>query len=174
MKYVLAENYLCFLTLLEMIIDDSTSYKITQHDIAEGFGIVVPQGYKININNVNFSSEENDYGVRISEKKLQDFFNMKGIRLNVKYLDGTRINEFDFDTRLARYLKENKYVIFAYSYGVLYNKRNHGSLGHVALLEKVCGENIIQIYDPGPDEVGIKEINILKMYDAMKKKVDYI
>lgn len=112
---------------------------------------------------------KNDYGIKISEDKLQEFFNEKGIWLRIKYLDGIRINELDLDVRFARYL----YVILAYSYGVLYNKSNHNT-GHLALLEKVSGKDIIQIYDPGSDEVGIKELSILKMYDAMKKGRVYI
>lgn len=34
----------------------------------------------------------------------------------------------------------------------------------------MSGEDIIQIYDPGPDEARVKEISVLKMYDAMRKK----
>lgn len=169
MRYVIAENYLCFLSLLEMIIEDATGLKITQQDLAEEFGLIVPHGYNIGINNIKSSSVENDYGVKIFEEKLQEFFDEKGIGLRIKYLDGTRINELDLDVKFTRYLKE-KNVILAYSYGVLYNKFNHDSLGHVALLEKVSGEDIIQIYDPGPDDAGVKEMCILKMYDAMRKK----
>ena len=73
MKYVIAENYLCFLSLLEMIIEDATSLKMTQQDLAEEFGITVPHGYKTEFNNIKFSSVENDYGVQISEEKLQEF-----------------------------------------------------------------------------------------------------
>lgn len=170
MKYVVAENYFCFLALLEMIIEDYTSIKITQQDMAEEFGIIVPEGYNASIKNIKYSSVENDYGVKISEEKLQKFFDENGISLSVKYIDGIRINETDFDVRLAKYLKTNKYVIFAFSYGMLYNKNNHSGLGHVSLLEKVIREDIIQIYDPGPDEVGVKETSIFKMYDAMRTK----
>lgn len=106
MKYVIAENYLCFLSLLEMIIEDATGLKITQQDLAEEFGIIVPHGYNIGINNIKFSSVENDYGVKISEEKLQEFFDEKEIGLRIKYLDGTRINELDLNVRFARYLKE--------------------------------------------------------------------
>lgn len=170
MKYIIAENYLCFLSLLEMILDDATSLKMTQQDLAEEFGIIIPNGYKTEISNIRFSSVENNYGVQISEERLQKFFDEKGIGLRVKYIDGTRINELDLDVRFEKYLKEKKYVILAYSYGMLYNKSNHNSLGHVALLEKVVGEDLIQIYDPGPDEAGVKKMGILKMYDAIRQK----
>lgn len=106
MKYVIAENYLCFLLLLEMIIEDAIGLKITQQDLAEEFGVIVSHGYNIGINNIKSSFIENDYGVKISEEKLQEFFAEKGIELRIKYLDGTRINELDLDVRFARYLKE--------------------------------------------------------------------
>lgn len=170
MKYVIAENYLCLLSLLEMIIEDATGLKITQRDLAEEFGITVPQDYKTELRNIKFSSVENDYGVEISEDKLQEFLDKKGIGLKARFIDGICINELDFDERLARYLEEKKYVILAYSYGELYNKCNHAILGHVALLQKVIGEGSIRIYDPGPDEAGIKEISIFKMYDAIRRK----
>ncbi|MDO5156389.1 MAG: hypothetical protein Q4D51_10535 [Eubacteriales bacterium] len=170
MNYVIAENYLCFLALLEMVIYEATGLKITQRQLAEEFGIIVPYGCKININNIMYSYVENDLGVMISEKRLQTFFDKNGIGLRIKYIDAIHINELDIDVRFGKYLREKKYVILAYSYGMLYNKFNHSSLGHVALLEEVRGEDIIQIYDPGPDEAGVKEISILRMYDAMRKK----
>ena len=51
MKNVIAENYLCFPALLEMIINDAFDMNISQFEIAEYFGIVVPCGYKRIINN---------------------------------------------------------------------------------------------------------------------------
>lgn len=170
MNYVIAKNYLCFLTLLEMIIEDFANIKITQQNIAEEFGITVPYGYKTEVNNVRFSSVENDFGVEISEKNLQNYFDKENLGLRVKYIDGLRISELDLDFRLKKYLEEQKYVILAYSYGILYNNYRYDSLGHVALLEKVIEDDVIQVYDPGPDKAGSKKINIFKMYDAMKKK----
>lgn len=170
MNYVVAKKYLCFLTLLEMILDDSVNLKMTQQDIAEEFGITVPLGYKIDVSNIQFSSVENDFGIEVSEERLQNFFDKKGIELKVKYIDGVCLNDIDLDIRMKRYLEEQKYVILAFSYGMLYNNCMHDALGHVALLEKVIGDDLVQIYDPGPDKAGIKKISILKLYDAMKRK----
>ena len=86
----------------------------------------------------------------------------------VKYIEGIHINEMEIDERFERYLDEGKYIVFAYSYGTLYNK--HGSLGHVALVKQVVRDGIIQIYDPGPDGAGEKEVSVSKMYDAMRVK----
>lgn len=170
MKYVVAENYLCFMALLEMIIEDSIGIRISQRDLAEEFSVTVPVDYVTDIKNVKYSSVENDYGVQVTEKKLQSFFNKNKLELSVKYIDGIHINELELDERFAKYLKEEKYVIFAHSYGSLYNKENCNNLGHVALLENIIRDGVVQIYDPGPDEAGIKQVNILKIYDAMRIK----
>ena len=86
----------------------------------------------------------------------------------VKYIEGIYINEMEIDERFERYLDEGKYIVFAYSYGTLYNNK-HDSLGHVALVKQVVRDGIIQIYDPGPDG-GEKEVSVLKMYDEMRVK----
>lgn len=170
MKYIVAENYLCFLSLLEMIIKDATAFNINQYDIAEELGIVVPYNYNIKISNIKYSNIDNDYGVNLSEEILQRFFTKKGIGLRTKYVDGLRINELEFDSELDKYIKEGKYVIFAFSYGFLYNLNNSITLGHAVLLEKVLDDNTIEIYDPGPDGSGHKKISILKMCYAMRIK----
>mgnify|MGYP001623916107 CR=1 FL=1 len=43
-------------------------------------------------------------------------------------------------------------------------------LGHVSLLEQVINDDLIQVYDPGPDAPGKKNVRISDMYDAMRKK----
>ena len=47
MKYVKAENYLCFLALLEMIIYELTNKKISQYELANFFGVFVPANNKL-------------------------------------------------------------------------------------------------------------------------------
>lgn len=170
MKYVIAENYLCFLALLEMIIGDATLSNVTQQEIAEELGVVVPYGYETDIKNKKYSNIENDYGVNVSEEAVQNLFVKMKLNLSIKYIDGVRLNEIDLDCKLTRYIKERKYIIFAFSYGALYDKKEHINLGHTVLLENLVDDNIIQIYDPGPDASGQKRINIFKMYDAMKVK----
>ena len=71
---------------------------------------------------------------------------------------------------LQEYLSQGKHVVFAFSYGVLYNKNPYFDLGHVSLLEQVINEDLIQVYDPGPDAPGKKNVRISDMYDAMRKK----
>jgi len=170
MQYVIAYNYLCLFALLEMIIKDSTTGAYTQKEMAEVFGVTVPYGYETDLNNVKYSANQNMYGAKLSAEMIQEYFDTHGIGLKISYIDGLRLPEIDIEERLADYLNKNKYIILAYSYGVLSNMSSYNALGHVALLEKVNKDDTIVIYDPGPREAGTKLVNIWKMYDAIQRK----
>lgn len=169
MNYVVADNYLCFLALLEMILREKGA-RITQYDLAEMTSVVIPEGYSVRIKNVRYSTCQDDYGVSVTPPTLRKVFSELGISIDVLYLDALRINEFELDELLQEYLSQGKYVVFAFSYGVLYNKNPYFDLGHVSLLEQVINDDLIQVYDPGPDAPGKKNVRISDMYDAMRKK----
>lgn len=69
-RKVVAENYLCFLALLEMVIENEQGVMITQYDMAEEFGVTIPVGYELNVNNICYSNNDNEYeyGVHLNEK----------------------------------------------------------------------------------------------------------
>ena len=169
MNYVVADNYLCVLALLEMIIKEK-GIPISQYDLAEITGVVVPDGYSLSIKNIRYSANQNDYGVCISPQILYQLFSQLGLILDVSYIDALRINELELDIILKQFISQGKYVMLAFSYGVLYNKMSYRTLGHVALLEQVINDDLIQIYDPGPDSPGIKNVRLSTMYDAMRYK----
>lgn len=169
MNYVIADNYLCFLALLEMILSEK-GLCISQYDLAEFTGIVVPEECSVSIKNVRFSTKQNDYGVSASPMLLQEVFRELGIAIDVLYLDALQIDELELDVLLYQYISQGKYVIFAFSYGVLYNKASYFDLGHVSLLEQIFGDDLIQIYDPGPNNPGKKNVRVSDMYAAMRKK----
>ena len=169
MNYVIADNYLCLFALLEMILKQN-NVNISQYELAEKAGITVPDGYKTEIKNVKYSSIQNDYGVAISTSLLQEIFDDVSVDIHVSYLDGLHTDEVGLTSVLRKRLAEGQYVILTFSYGVLYNKEQYADLGHASLLKKVLDEDWIQIYDPGPDSPGIKDVRISDMYEAMRKK----
>lgn len=169
MNYVVADNYLCFLALLEMILREKGA-KITQYDLAEMTSVVIPENYSVSIKNIRYSTSQNEYGVSVTPTMLRKIFSELGISIDVLFLDALQINEFELDKSLQAYLSQGKYVVFAFSYGVLYNKNSYFDLGHVSLLEQVINDDLIQVYDPGPDDPGKKNVRISDMYDAMRRK----
>ena len=170
MKYIIAEKFLCFLTLLEMIIDDIDQCEVTRFDLAETIGITVPVGYEINIKNKRYSNNPNEYGVNMSAEVILDIFKTNEIECSVKYIDGLSLKEEDMLDFIRRHFGQNKYIVFAFSYGRLYNKNELDELGHVSLLTGVVDDDTLKVYDPGPDGAGIKCINIDSMFWAMRKK----
>ena len=169
MDYVIADNYLCSLALLEMILKEN-GRNISQYDLAEIVGITVPEKYSGSVKNIVYSHDLNNYGVNLTPEKLCQFFAKNGVAVDVIYLDALRINEIELNVILEKYIEQGKYVVFAFSYGVLYGKTLLSNLGHVSLLERVISDDIIQIYDPGPDNSGVKCVRISDMYDAMRQK----
>ena len=58
MEYIQSENYLCFATLLEMILNDIGIQKYTRFDIAEELGITLPSSAQGLVNKANYSDDE--------------------------------------------------------------------------------------------------------------------
>lgn len=168
MREVIAENYLCFCALLEMIITDGQKIKITQYKIAEKFGVTIPYNYKINVKNVNFSCNTIEHGVHITESALNDFFCKEKINLHAKYLQVNPYEELFIDEYENKNLRLNKYIIYTYSYGYLFHFPDAFDVGHVALLQDVISDHELLIYDPGPKNSGLKNVNRHEMYDAIR------
>ncbi len=169
MKEIIAENYLCFLALIEMILEDliGETY-INQFYLAEYFGITVPHGCKTKIKNICYSDIDRELGVHLDENKLNFFFEETGIPLRASYIYVNPFVENDIDNYQCNNLRENSYVVYTYSYGGLYGIPDLYEIGHVALLDDVIGENCIRIYDPGPKHYGYKEINRHVLYEAIR------
>lgn len=127
-----------------MVIENEQGVMITQYDMAEEFGVTIPVGYELNVNNIYYSNNDNEYGVHLNEKILNEFFEKKNINIRATYF---HINPFE-DLEIDEYDKLD--------------------IGHVALLWDVVSENELLIYDSGPRNAGIKKVNRHNMYDAMR------
>lgn len=168
MKNVIAENYLCFPALLEMIICDAFDMNISQFEIGEHFGVVVPCGYKRIINNQLESSSSFDFGTHIDLEKIQEFFKKNRIKFKTNYYKINGVNDIFFADFIRKHLKHREYLICSYSYGILNGKENANELGHVSLITDVNVNDEILIYDPGPDGYGEKLVNDFHLYDAIR------
>ncbi len=167
-RYVIADNYLCFCALIEMILDDSYGIKVSQYELAEVFGVTFPTGTKTIIKNAKYSDKDNELGLHICLEEINHYFEINNIRLKLSY---RHINQFDTDeidefNKIS--FRKNKYIIYAFCYGKLFNKIDLYDIGHSVLLEEVLSDRIIKIYDPGPVGYGSKDVSRYEMYDAMR------
>lgn len=171
MEYIKADNELCMLALLQMIISDvKGELVIDQNELAEIFGVTIYKNSNTNIKNVSYTDNLMDIGVHIDENKLLDLFIKYDIPLNVKYYSRNPFDDYGLEDITESQINVNKYVVFTYSYGSLYDKPEWIKIGHVGLLENFIDTRTIRMYDPGPDDSGIKEIDLFKMYEAIEKR----
>ncbi len=164
MRFVLGENYLCFYSLLEIVLDDIGYYNWDQYSLANIFGVVLPNDYIISgVDNVNISDDERMYGAHINYIEINKFFEENKIPLKVSYILSNPYGEYDID---KEYLDE-KYCIYTYSYGSLYNEEDKRQIGHASLFLNYINDNEIEMYDPGPRGAGRKKVKLYRLYDAI-------
>ena len=171
MRLIIADNYLCFESLLEMILSDvNPSSHFTQTDLAELFGITIPKGEHTIIKNVHYSNNIEEYGTNVCVEDINNFFDINSIPLKLTFLSSNHLDEMTFGEQIAMKI-ESAYIVFAFSYGVLYNEPHNHCVGHVTLLEHIDAKaDLIQVYDPGPRNPGSKIFNIDDMLYAMKRR----
>lgn len=171
MNYIVANNYLCFNALLEMIISDTnSSSQFSQVDYAELFGITVPFDTQTSIKNVKYSNDITKCGTSICVKDINDFFRKNKISLQLSYISSNYFDEMTFSHIIASKSK-SAYIVFAFCYGVLFDEPRNIDVGHVALFESIDVKNdTIKIYDPGPRNHGSKIVKSDDMLYAMKRR----
>ena len=173
MKYIIANNYLCFYAILEMILLDCGCSKFTQFSLANKFGVVLPNGYVIErVENVIYSDNTREQGAHIHERILNDFFERTNIPLYVSYASCGPFFDFnkylDIDQGEQSHSSKENYYIYTFSYGSLYHEVQNLSVGHVSLFIDCPSHDNISIYDPGPRNPGLKTVSKIALYDAME------
>lgn len=164
MKEVIAINYLCLYAMIEMVLKDIDEMNWDQIQLANQFGVVLPEGNSINgIDNVTYCIDERKCGAHINIESLNSFFSMENIPLRATILDSNPFNCYDE----AETNDRNKYIVYLYSYGSLNNDPKKRNIGHASIKISDIRNGIVSIYDPGPVGAGIKEVRLSKLYDAI-------
>ena len=171
MNNIIAQKFLCFMALLEMVVSDSTSKSyFSQTDLAEFFGVTVPIGTQTAIKNVKYSNDAKEIGTIICPRDINDFFRNNSIPLKLSYVSASCFDEVTFVDMIVDKSKRF-HIVFAFCYGLLYNEPQNNDVGHVVLLEKIDTKtDTIQIYDPGPRNHGSKTVKVDDMVYAMKRR----
>lgn len=168
---VIAKEYLCFYALLEMIISHTeSSVHFTQMDLAEVFGITFPMGTRTSIKNIRYSDNVADLGANICIREINDFFYDNLIPLHLSFIHSSSFDETTFGDIIFE-KKKNSYIVFAFSYGFLYDEPQNKDVGHVVLFENIDSKaDTLGIYDPGPRNHGSKTVKVDDMVYAMKRR----
>lgn len=162
-KAIVAENYLCFYALLQMVLEDMGFEGYNQITLANVLGVTVPKAHTIDgIEQLNESTDIKQIGAHVTAKELNAFFENFGIPIEAKFISANPFEEYgDID---------EQYVIYALSYGSLFKKDNLMDVGHAVLKIHNEFEQRVRIYDPGPYNSGEKVVSIFDLYDAIYKR----
>ena len=170
MKYIQAENYLCFAALLEMILGD-VGVGYTRFEIAENLGVTLPLRAKGRLKGAEYSNNEFEWGIKVDSGKLNEFFRKNKINLHAEYIHTTPY------TMLEEKIKKwnQCYVIFLFSYGELIGNSELQEMGHAMLFINMVDSQNIRVYDPGPNDCGEKVINCYRLEEAMyRRRAGYV
>ncbi len=167
-----ADNFCCIGAVLETILIRHNYTNYSQYDIINEFGLTMPKTAKVSekINNITFSDNPNDWGVKLELDSLNNFFKKNDIRLEEKYISIKEMADYSFELTLKSISREFD-IVFGIDYGRLYNISDSYNIGHVCIFLKVEGNNIIYL-DPGPRNYGECKVNLDDLYSAIKSKSD--
>jgi hypothetical protein len=140
-----------------------------EKEIVDYFTLYIPENYK-NIKGIKTNNPD-DYGIKLTNTTLNDFFKHFNFPLHEKYLSIFTYDDWSFNFDLERLLNTNNHIICGFSYGSLYNEPDNIAVGHVSLITKINGSEI-QLLDPGPKHPGLKYVNSDNLYAAIKRKKD--
>lgn len=166
MEYLKSENYFCFATLLEMILNDFGYNEYTRFDIAEELGITLPSSAKGIVNKANYSNNELDWGIKINAENINRFFSKNHIKLHSEYIYATPYTMIEEDVKEWNQC----HVVFLFSYGKLIGNLDLENLGHAALFLYMHSKQEVCIYDPGPKDCGKKIVNCYRLEEAMYQR----
>lgn len=169
-EIVIAEPFMCVPACLEIILN-IYGFNLNQNEIAEYFGIHVPQDYEGKISNIIKTDEENKWGIVFRENSLNDFFKDKALPLNERFVPINTLADWEFEEVVQKNLIEGNHLICGFSYEKLYKGFNNDNIGHVSIIESINSENIM-LLDPGPHGVGRKNVNVYDLFKAIHFKKD--
>lgn len=85
-KLTIAEQYLCVPACLSMIVKAKCKEEYSQYEIADYFGVNIPNDEHIaNVRNVFYTNDTNNIGVVIKDNEVNEFFNAFSIPLIETY-----------------------------------------------------------------------------------------
>jgi len=166
------DDFCCIGAVLETILVRNSYKKYRQYDIINEFGLTVPKTAEVSdkINNITYSDNPNDWGVKIEYDSLYTFFRKERIRLVEEYISISKIADYRFELTLKS-ISDEYDVVFGFDYGMLNNIPAYYGIGHVGLFLKLEGENLFYP-DPGPRNHGVRKVNIDDLYSAIKSRYD--
>lgn len=169
-RLIKSEPYCCVTSSLESILLKH-GYSFNQIAIADFYGITVPtEEYSEmckKFQNVKVSNEVHDIGIHLDKKGLNSFFEANNINLKETFIKASELSELNIESILDAVPQESD-VMFFFDYGILYDEKRNIGVGHNGIYIGKKNDKLIYL-DSGPRRLGVNEVDIFSMLNAMKK-----
>lgn len=163
------EDFLCLAVVLGSIINAQYINKfISYEDIAEFFGVNVPNDYVGSIKNIKYTDDFNLMGIIIKNTEINDLFQSYNIPLIEYYISINSLSESDLEERIICEMNKGSHIFCSFGYDYLY-RLGQSKRGHISIITEI-NKNIVTLLDPGPINAGNKEVSIIELYDSMHFK----
>ena len=168
-----SENYLCVPTVLECIIKSEGFSTISRYDIANFFGVSLPEGVVYSEVTCYQTVDDNEkLGVTIKNDSVNQLFSFFRIPLRESFVSLQCLERDFFPDYIYKVLLDGKHIICGYDYNTLY-KINSEYIGHVSVVYSISDDlRHVCIIDPGPKGFGIKQIDLDSLYHAIYRARD--
>lgn len=172
--FVVAENFYCFPALLEIVFRQRYGVSVDQKEIGRMLGVAKPIEHRCFDRAVSQCDDMRDWGVHVDLGALRRLFESMGVSVDVQMRNVNSI----FEGCLSEVIKELKSdgsdVICGFSYGELYGIHSLLQCGHVALVLSLKENGVVEMYDPGPKNPGVKDFDDLKLFEAMRVRDGFL
>lgn len=170
---LVADNYLCVPTVLEIILKSENVPNFDKYMIANYFGVVLPQQVVYSqISNYSHSEDSIHQGITLKRDSINNFFKKNNIPLKehfvwIKYIDRDFFSDFIYENLIS-----GKHIICGYEYNTLYKKTGKYA-GHVSIITTADpNKDVLCLLDPGPNSPGLKTISAQDLYYAILRAKD--
>jgi hypothetical protein len=155
-----------------MILESIKTIHISPEEIAEYFGLYLPHNEKTEIKKVFYTTNPFEFGTRIKDNELNQFFVDFNLPLIEEYKSISLFQDWEFYDKVLQELENGCHLICGFSYGILFGQSKMIDIGHASIITKVIDRNHFEILDPGPKEAGFKVVDYYKLYSAIRTKKD--
>lgn len=168
-RLIESEPYCCVTSSLESILLKH-GYNFDQIAIADFFGVTVPTEEYVEMckkfQNVKASNEVFEIGIHLDNNGLNTFFEAHDIKLKETFIKASELSELNFESILDA-ISQDSDVMFFFDYGILYDEIRNIGVGHNGIYIGKKNDKLLYL-DSGPRRLGINEVDIFSMLNAIK------
>jgi hypothetical protein len=124
------------------------------------------------VTSIRFDPDPESWGIAPVVSTLNAVLRTMAGSLECSFEPISRFQDWEFEDRLKVLTQSNHFPIVGFDYNSLFGELGQDGQGHCAVVygTRQMNQFVIEIYDPGPDRAGFKEVDSYSLYRACRRK----